>query len=216
MVRRQIERRGVSDPRVLDAMIVTPREAFVPEAIRFRAFEDGALPLPCGQTISQPFVVASMCQALALPPEARVLEIGTGSGYAAAVLAHLADRVFTIERHEELATAARERLARLGYATVTVRCGDGTRGWVEHAPYHGILVSAGAPEVPTSLKAQLTIGGRLVLPVGRSPLSQVLVRVTRKTTTKFAESTFGRVRFVPLVGDEGWENEEGEPRRGWW
>lgn len=208
MVRRQIERRGVSDPRVLQALRTVPREAFVPESVRARAFDDCALPIACGQTISQPYVVASMCQALGLRRDARVLEVGTGSGYAAAVLAELAAQVYTVERHVELAEEARARLRDLGYADVEVRCGDGSLGWPEHAPYDGILVSAGAPEVPDALKRQLAVGGVLVIPIGASPFDQVILRVTRRSEEGFTESRLGGVRFVPLIGEQAWGPEE--------
>lgn len=212
MVRRQIERRGVRNPRVLAAMETVPREAFVPPAIRHRAFDDGALAIDFGQTISQPYVVAHMVEALELEPEARVLEIGTGSGYAAAVLAEIAEVVYTIERIEALAESARARLARLGYENVQVKCGDGSLGWTEHVPYDGILVSAGAPAVPPSLRSQLAVGGRLVIPIGASHYDQVLVCVRCTGPDEYAERRLSAVRFVPLVGAEGWEGDDGRGR----
>ncbi len=208
MVKQQIARRGVHDPRVLKAMENVPRHAFVPEAIRHRAYEDGALSIACGQTISQPFVVATMVAALKLRAGARVLEVGAGSGYAAAVLAEVAAEVYAIERFEELAIQARGTLERTGYGGVELRCGDGTLGWPEHAPYDGILVSAGAPDVPPSLEAQLAVGGSLVLPVGPSRLDQALVRVTRREDGTMTRTRLSGVRFVPLVGAEGWASDD--------
>ena len=205
MVRTQIERRGVRNPRVLQAMRTVPRECFVPPAWRARAFADEALPLGEGQTISQPYVVAHMIEALGLTGGERVLEVGTGSGYAAAVLAELAAEVVTVERVPALAEAARARLARLGYPGVLVVEGDGTLGCPDHAPYGAILVSAGAPRVPPALASQLAPGGRLVLPVGRDPREQTLERHTAPTGREgWRRETLGAVRFVPLIGRHGW------------
>lgn len=204
MVRTQLERRGIRDPRVLDAMRRVPREAFVAPADRARAFADGALPLAEGQTISQPYVVAQMIEALAIRPSDHVLEVGTGSGYAAAVLAELAASVVTIERLPRLARDARERLRRLGYDGVQVVEGDGTRGWPDEAPYDAILVSAGAPAVPPALEDQLAGGGRLVLPVGRGLDDQRLVRRIRGPDGGIRETSLGGVRFVRLIGQDGW------------
>jgi len=212
MVRRQIEARGIRDERVLAAMREVPREEFVPEALRFRAFDDNALPIACDQTISQPYVVAWMVAALDLGQAARVLEVGTGSGYAAAVLSRLAERVVTIERHAALADEARERLRRLGYANVEVRCGDGSVGCPEEAPFGGILVSAGAPCPPPPLLAQLTEGGCLVIPIGESRYDQHLVRLRKEAGGAVREEPLGGVRFVPLVGREGWSEDDA---RGW-
>jgi protein-L-isoaspartate(D-aspartate) O-methyltransferase len=205
MVDRQIAARGVADERVLEAMRRAPREAFVPPELRDFAYEDRPLPIGEGQTISQPYIVALMCEALELPGAARVLEIGTGSGYAAAVLAELAAEVVTIERHRTLADRARELLTELGYDNVEVICADGTRGWPPRAPYDGIVVAAGGPEVPASLREQLAVGGRLIIPVGPVRL-QRLVRVTRTGQREWREEELGEVRFVPLVGAEGWED----------
>jgi len=203
MVERQIRARGVRDEAVLRALETVPREAFLPPELADAAYEDRPLPIEAGQTISQPYIVAVMTEALALRPDEDVLEIGTGSGYAAAVLAHVARRVFTIERHAELAELARVRMAKLGYANVEVRCGDGTLGWIEHAPFAGIIVAAGGPDVPQTLLHQLAIGGRLVMPVGTSR-AQELVRVTRVGETEFKREDLGAVMFVPLIGAHGW------------
>jgi protein-L-isoaspartate(D-aspartate) O-methyltransferase len=205
MVERQIEARGVRDARVLQAMREVPRHAFVPAALAESAYDDRALPIAAGQTISQPYVVALMLEALALRPADRVLEVGTGSGYAAALLSRLAAEVYTIERHAELGELARERLAALGYANVRVRIADGTLGWPEAAPFDAILVSAGGPRVPASLEAQLAVAGRLVIPVGAGRGSQQLLRVVRTAADRLEREDLGDVQFVPLVGAEGWD-----------
>ena len=204
MVRQQIEERGIHDPVVLAAMRAVPREQFVLEPHRRFAYDDTPLPIPANQTISQPYIVAYMIAALHLRPADRVLEIGAGSGYAAAVLSHIVAAVYTVERHRGLADFARERLARLGYDNVYVRHADGTRGWPEHAPYDGIVVAAGGPAVPESLREQLAVGGRLVMPVGRSRGRQHLVRHTRRAAADYREESLVPVAFVPLIGDEGW------------
>lgn len=204
MVAEQIAGRGIDDPAVLRAMRLVPRERFVPRASRPYAYDDGPLPIPANQTISQPYVVAAMIAALALRPADRVLEIGAGSGYAAAVLSRIVAAVYTVERHAELADYARERLAALGYDNVTVRQGDGTRGWPEHAPYDAIIVAAGGPAVPNSLREQLAVGGRLVMPVGRSRQQQTLVLVRRQADGRYTEERLAPVAFVPLIGEEGW------------
>ena len=204
MVAEQIAGRGIDDPAVLRAMRLVPRERFVPRASRPYAYDDGPLPIPANQTISQPYVVATMIAALALRPTDRVLEIGAGSGYAAAVLSRIAAEVYTVERHAELADYARQRLAALGYDNVRLWQGDGTRGWPEHAPYDAIIVAAGGPAVPASLRAQLAAGGRLVMPVGRSRQHQTLVLVRRHADGSYAEERLAPVAFVPLIGEEGW------------
>jgi protein-L-isoaspartate(D-aspartate) O-methyltransferase len=204
MVDRQIMARGVTDPRVLAAMASVPREEFLPPELADYAYEDQALPLEAGQTISQPFIVALMAEAARLEPQDTVLEIGAGSGYAAAVFATIAARVYTIERHAKLADTARERLVRLHYDNVEVRHGDGTLGWREHAPYNAIIVAAGGPSVPKALLDQLAIGGRLIIPVGPSH-TQELIRVTRRDEAEFDQEDLGAVRFVPLIG-QGSEN----------
>jgi protein-L-isoaspartate(D-aspartate) O-methyltransferase len=208
MVKTQIAARGIRDPAVLDAMRTTPREAFVPlSAVPF-AYEDEALPIPEGQTISQPYVVAAMIDAVDPKRDDRVLEIGTGSGYAAAVLAHIVSEVFTVERLAALAESARRRLADLGYHNIHVRCGDGTLGWPEHAPYDAIIVTAGGPRVPPALLDQLSVGGRLVMPVGSTRRFQQLVRVVRLADNEYEHNEREGVTFVPLIGEQGWPDEQ--------
>ena len=211
MVARQIEGRGIRDPRVLAAMRNVPREQFVPDDLADLAYDDAPLPIGTGQTISQPYVVALMTEALELEPGDRVLEIGAGSGYAAAVLAEIAQRVYTIERHPDLAEYARRNLERLGYDNVAVRCADGTRGWPEEAPFDAIVVTAGGPAVPESLREQLAAGGRLVIPVGGAKSAQQLLRIRHRGEADYAQETLGAVRFVPLIGEQGWENSRREP-----
>jgi protein-L-isoaspartate(D-aspartate) O-methyltransferase len=212
MVEDQIAGRGIRDLGVLAAMARVPREAFVNAGFEASAYEDGPLPIGESQTISQPYIVALMVEAAGLAPGDRVLEVGTGSGYAAAVMAEIAGRVFTVERHGALGEAARARLARLGYANVEVRTGDGSIGWPECAPFDAILVAAGGPAPPQALKDQLAAGGRLVIPVG-SESEQRLIKLTRANDTEFITDDLGAVRFVPLVGEQGWA--EGR-RGGWW
>jgi len=207
MVKRQIAGRGVRSEPVLAAMRKVPRERFLPRGQGVFAYDDSPLPIGDGQTISQPYIVAFMAESLALVGGEKVLEIGTGSGYAAAVLAEIAAEVYTIERIEGLATMAKTVLDELGYTNVHVRCSDGTLGWPEEAPFDGIVVSAGGPEVPDTLKYQLNTGGRLVIPVGRSKAYQELVRVTRVAEDDFQTVDLVPVRFVPLVGEEGWSEE---------
>jgi protein-L-isoaspartate(D-aspartate) O-methyltransferase len=207
MVARQIEGRGIVDPSLLAAMREVPREAFVSEKYEEYAYDDGPLPILEGQTISQPYVVALMIDALNLKSADRVLEIGTGSGYAAAILSKVAREVYTVERISSLARYARLNLEKLGYDNVHVLQGDGTLGWPEHAPYGGIVVSAGGPNVPAALKEQLAVGGNLVIPIGKQQRAQQLVRVSRINEGKFRESKLGHVRFVPLIGEQGWEKE---------
>ena len=204
MVETQIAGRGISDAAVLAAMQTVPREKFVPARLADLAYDDGPLPIGEEQTISQPYVVALMTEALQLTRTDRALEIGTGSGYAAAVLAKIAAEVYTIERIASLAESARDRLAALGYASVHVRCGDGSLGWPEHAPYNAIVVTAGGPDVPQALLDQLAVGGRLVMPVGPSSYEQRLVRRVRATTDTFTSEDLGPVAFVPLIGAQGW------------
>jgi protein-L-isoaspartate(D-aspartate) O-methyltransferase len=204
MVRYQIAARGVRDRRLLDAMRAVPREAFMPEELEEFAYEDTPLPIEEGQTISQPYIVALMIATVEAQPAARVLEIGTGSGYAAAVLSRLVAQVYTVERHEALVELARRRFHALAYRNIEVLHGDGSLGWPEHAPYDAIIVTAGGPHVPRQLRDQLAVGGRMVIPVGSDPRSQQLVRVTRVTRDRFDEEELAAVRFVPLVGAEAW------------
>jgi protein-L-isoaspartate(D-aspartate) O-methyltransferase len=204
MVEVDLARQGISDARVLDAFRTVAREDFVPLDLAEFAYEDAPLPIGEGQTISQPYIVAVTAEALSLRGGERVLEVGTGSGYAAAILGRLAKEVYTVERLLSLAESARERLGRLGYANVHVRCGDGSLGWAEHAPYDAIAVAAGGPSVPRALREQLAVGGRLVIPVGPDEASQKLVRVTRTSDTEYREEPIADVRFVPLIGEQGW------------
>jgi protein-L-isoaspartate(D-aspartate) O-methyltransferase len=204
MVARQLAGRGISDRRVLDAMRAVPREAFVAEQLAGFAYDDGPLPVEEGQTISQPYIVALMLEAARIAPEDTVLEIGAGSGYAAAVMSRLARRVVAIERHGVLARLAAQRLRLLGCDNVEIICTDGTRGWPEAAPYDAIIVSAGSPDVPDALKRQLAGGGRLVIPVGHSEHHQTLLRLTRRDGEDFSRENLGLVSFVPLIGEQGW------------
>ena len=202
----RIRREGIRDTRVLDALNTVPREAFVPPEMRELAYRDSPLPIGHDQTISQPYIVALMAEALNLQPADRVLEVGTGSGYAAAVLATIAREVYTIECRRELAESARERLREAGATNVHVLHADGTRGWPEHAPFDAITVAAGGPDIPPRLLEQLRVGGRLVIPVGRS--SQQLIRVTRVAEDEFQQEKLADVRFVPLTGAGGWNGDD--------
>jgi protein-L-isoaspartate(D-aspartate) O-methyltransferase len=204
MVERQLVRRGIRDVRILEAFRRVPREAFVPEALAGDAYDDGPLPIEAGQTISQPYVVAWMLELLGPSPEDVLLDVGTGTGYAAAIAACLVSRVVSVERIATLAESARERLARLGFDNVHVHLADGSVGWPEGAPYDAIMVGAAAPRVPDALVAQLAIGGRLVVPVGPRQDVQELVRVTRTSERDVRVEPMGGVRFVPLVGDAGY------------
>lgn len=199
MVRDQLEARGISDPRVLAAMGQVPRETFVPERLKAHAYDDRALPIEAEQTISQPYIVALMAEAAGIGPGDKVLEVGAGSGYAAAVLSRLARQVFAIERHDELARLASARMSALGYANVRVIAGDGTRGLPDEAPFDAILIPAAGTEPPRALIDQLAENGRLVMPVGGS-LYQTLVRLTC-TPQGLARDDLGGVAFVPLVAD---------------
>ena len=210
MVRHQIEGRGVRDPRVLAAMREVPREAFVPPGLQEFAYEDSPLPIEAGQTISQPFIVAEMIESLELRGGERVLDIGTGSGYAAAVLARIAGEVYSVERHAELVTLARARFAELGIRNVHVLHGDGTLGWPEHAPYDAVVAAAGGPDIPSALRDQLKVGGRLVIPIGPTPREQKLIRETKVAPRKMSRTDLGSVRFVPLVGAAGWPDTAAE------
>lgn len=205
MVTEQIARRGLRDPRLLDAFRRVPRHLFVPLEYRDSAYADGPLPIGCGQTISQPYIVALMTDLLHLQGGETVLEVGTGSGYQAAILAHLAGTVHTIERHAELAESARQRLADLELANVTVHVGDGTLGLPELAPFDGILITAAAPAPPPPLLAQLSDGGRLVLPVGSRYYQDL--QVYSRAGGEYQEELILPVAFVPLRGKHGWDDE---------
>ena len=207
MVDSQIRSRGIRDERVLEAMEKVPRHFFIEEGLQDQAYSDHPLPIGERQTISQPYIVALMTEALALTGTEKVLEIGTGSGYQAAVLAELADRVFSTERLPRLADRARKILYALRYSNVLIKVGDGTQGWSEEAPFDGIIVTAGAPKVPKPLVQQLAVGGRLVIPVG-DRYSQNLLRVVRLSEDPgdVDEEDLGGCRFVDLIGEHGWKN----------
>ena len=204
MVERQIRRRGIRDERVLAAMQDVPRHRFVPQSYLSAAYEDGPLPIGCGQTISQPFTVAFMCAALQLTGDERVLEVGAGSGYGAAVLSRLAKEVHSIERIDDLARQANAVLEELGYENVCIHTGDGTLGLPEHAPFDAMIVTAGAESLPTTYLDQLAAEGRIVIPVGGRPRSQVMRRFTRKVGHLHVDD-LGGFAFVPLIGKHGWE-----------
>jgi protein-L-isoaspartate(D-aspartate) O-methyltransferase len=204
MLSRDLAGRGIYDPKVLAAMRQVPREEFVPAELKEQTYGDYPLPIDEGQTISQPYIVAYMAECLELSTADRVLEIGTGSGYSAAVLSRIAAQVYSVERFASLALSARERLRRLGYDNIRIFVADGTLGWPGMAPYDAIIVTAGAPKVPKSLLEQLAYGGRLVLPVGPDRLGQTLIRVRRKDEDEYLEERLLAVQFVPLVGAEGW------------
>ena len=208
MVRDQIAARGVRDPLVLEAMRGVPREKFVPSNLQKYAYDDEPLPIGSDQTISQPYIVAYMIEALELQGGETVLDIGTGSGYAAAVLSQIAGVVYSLELIEELAIRARKLLQDLHYQNVHVKQGDGTLGWPEHAPFDAIVVAAGGPRVPNSLKTQLKIGGRMVIPVGSGANAQRLARIVRISETEYETRYIAHVRFVPLLGKEGWNSED--------
>jgi protein-L-isoaspartate(D-aspartate) O-methyltransferase len=201
----------VRDERVLAALRSVPREAFVSDELAEFAYDDTPLPIEAGQTISQPYIVALMLDALKPRPGDRVLEIGAGSGYAAAVLSRVAAEVYAMERHAALAELARRRMRELGYHNVYILHGDGTLGCAAHAPYDAIVVAAGGPSVPDALRSQLVIGGRLVIPVGDTPQEQELVRVTRTSENDYEREGLGGVRFVPLIGVQGWDDRASAP-----
>lgn len=202
MVESQLVRRGIKDRRVLDAMRQVPRHLFIPKDMRDLAYCDGPLPIGQGQTISQPYIVALMTELLELTGQEKVLELGTGSGYQAAILSRLVSQVYSVERHAALAEQAEKVFAQLGYDNIVISVGDGTLGWPEHSPYEAIIVTAAAPDVPQPLMEQLADGGRLVAPVG-SRWSQVLAKVKRQGETLTKEHLTA-VAFVPLVGKYGW------------
>ena len=207
MIKRLREHYKIRDERVLEAMSAVPRHLFVPDALKSQAYKDNALPIEHKQTISQPFIVARMSELLELAPEAKVLEIGAGSGYQTAILARLARMIYAIERVPKLTEQAQERLNKLNIHNVTLRCADGTNGWEIHAPFDGILVAAGSPSMPEPLLNQLKVGGKLVIPIGQDHKSQILIRVTR-TPNGFHTEDFGACSFVPLIGEHGWQESE--------
>jgi protein-L-isoaspartate(D-aspartate) O-methyltransferase len=205
MVERQLKRRGITEQRLLDAFLAVPREEFVSPDRAHLAYGDHPLPIEAGQTISQPYIVGLMIQAAGIGPGDAVLEVGAGSGYAAAIIGRIAGRVIGIERQHELVNIARRRLSELGYDNVEIVEGDGTKGWPEEAPYDAILVAASGSHVPETLIAQLAPGGRLVMPIGGPGWVQELVKVTKQDDGILKQENLGGVRFVPLIGEEGWE-----------
>ena len=207
MVRRQIEARGIRDPLILDAFRQVPREAFVSADHAHLAYEDHPVPIDAGQTISQPYIVALMIEAAAIGPGHRVLEVGSGSGYAAAVISRIAAAVIGIERHHYLFAASSNRLSRMGYDNVQIFEGDGSVGRPDQAPFDAILVAASGSHVPQQLVEQLAEGGRLVMPVGGPSADQELVKVTKRADGTIRRECLGGVRFVPLIGAEGWRSE---------
>jgi len=207
MVERQLKRRGITEPHILDAFRAVPREAFIGGNNVHLAYGDHPLPIEAGQTISQPYIVALMIQAAAIKPGDRVLEIGAGSGYAAAVMSRIAEKVIGIERQHQLVDIARERLQRLGYANVEIVEGDGTKGWPAAAPYDAILAAASGSHVPQPLTEQLAPGGCIVMPLGDPGWVQQLVKVTKAADGTLSQENLGGVRFVPLIGEEGWQDE---------
>ena len=204
MVARQLKRRGIHDQRLMNAFLAVPREAFVSADLAHLAYGDHPLPIASGQTISQPFIVAEMIQEAGIEAGHKVLEIGAGSGYAAAVISRIADRVIAVERVPELAATARERMSRLGFTNVEIVDGDGSAGWAEQAPFDAILVAASGSHVPPALVEQLVVGGRLIMPIGDPGAVQELVKITRQDGGSIRQS-LGHVRFVPLIGAEGWQ-----------
>lgn len=207
MVETQIIGRGITDRRVIDAMLKVPRNIFVEEAMAAQAYSDSSLPIGEKQTISQPYMVALMSEMLQLTGREKVLELGTGSGYQTAILAELSNRVYTVERIRSLALRARKALDRLHYLNVNLKIGDGTDGWAAEAPFDAIIVTAGAPDVPAHLVDQLALGGRLVIPVGNQ-LDQTLVRVTKEKDGTITCQESVPCRFVKLIGKYGWSGEE--------
>ena len=204
MVDRLRDHYKIKDEKVLEVMNSVPRHMFVPTAIKHQAYKDNALPIEGQQTISQPFIVAKMTELLELKPEAKVLEIGAGSGYQTVVLSQIAKSVFAVERVLQLCQEANNRLTKLGVINVNLKCADGTIGWKDYAPFDGILVAAGSPDIPTPLVYQLKVGSHLVIPIGEDQKSQRLIRVTR-TDKEFITEDFGACAFVPLIGEHGWK-----------
>lgn len=206
MIDRQLRRRGIGERLILDAFLEVPREEFVTAEYANLAYGDHPLPIEAGQTISQPYIVALMIQAAGIGLRDKVLEVGAGSGYAAAVISRIAGKVIGIERQHDLAEVARERLARLGYDNVEIVEGDGTKGWPDEAPYDSILAAASGSHVPESLLAQLAPGGRIVMPLGNPGSVQELVKATKREDGIVRQENLGGVRFVPLIGEEGWKD----------
>ncbi|MGM0603730.1 MAG: protein-L-isoaspartate(D-aspartate) O-methyltransferase [Bacillota bacterium] len=204
MVKKQLIPRGINDKNVIEAMKTVPREKFVLGKYKSRAYADGALPIDCGQTISQPYIVAAMIQLIKPKKEDKILEIGTGSGYAAAVLAQIADEVYTVERIGELALKAKNRFQELDYSNIKIKTADGTLGWEKYGPFDKILVSAAAPSVPEKLKKQLADGGLMVVPVGEKGGVQQLMLIEKKSAEEFSCRELDYVRFVPLIGKNGY------------
>jgi protein-L-isoaspartate(D-aspartate) O-methyltransferase len=207
MVRRQIEARGIADPMILDAFRAVPREAFVDEGQRPSAYQDHPLPIGAGQTISQPYIVALMIEAAEISAGDLVLEVGAGSGYAAAVMSRIARAVVGVERQHDLVGSARERVHRLGYDNISIVEGDGTRGWPDKAPFDAIVAAAAGSHIPRPLIDQLAPGGRLVMPIGEPADVQDLIKVVQRPDGSLAEENLGSVRFVPLIGEEGWRDD---------
>ena len=204
MIEQQIVARGISDQRVLEAMLAIPRHLFVEAGLQSHAYGDASLPIGEKQTISQPYMVAAMTAALELKGDERILEIGTGSGYQTAVLSKLVKRVYSVERIALLASRARKILDQLQMSNINIKVGDGTIGWRDQAPFAGILVAAGSPDVPTKYLEQLEIGGKLVLPIGDQE-QQILMRIVRKDEDRFEREQLMGCRFVPLIGEQGWK-----------
>lgn len=205
MIKHLREYHKIVDERVLSVMQEIPRHKFVPEALKFQAYRDNALPIASKQTISQPYIVAKMSELLDLTPSSRILEIGAGSGYQTVVLSKLAGRIFSIERVQNLTDQTQKMLNYFGIQNVTLHCGDGTQGWKIYSPYDGILVAAGSPILPKPLLSQLKVGGKLVIPIGDDVKSQTLTRITR-TASGFRTEDHGKCSFVPLIGEHGWQN----------
>jgi len=207
MVERQLKRRGINEERIIDAFRSVPREAFVGRGYTDLAYGDHPLPIEAGQTISQPYIVGLMIQAAGIEAGDCVLEVGAGSGYAAAVIAQIARKVVAVERQHDLVEVARERLRRLGYANVEIVEGDGTRGWPDEAPFDAILAAASGSHVPPPLVGQLAPGGRLVMQIGEPGDVQQLIKVTKQDDGILRQENLGAVRFVPLIGEEGWKDD---------
>ena len=199
----QLKEKGIEDPLVLKAIGTLPRHTLIDTALHHRAYEDSALPIGLGQTISQPFTVAKQTELLGIQPGDKILEIGTGSGYQCMVLCELKAEVYSVERHNELYHRAKDALRALGYRP-QLKCGDGTLGWSTYAPYHGIVVTAGAPVVPDDLIRQLHVGGRLIIPVG-SNTEQSMLRITRVSEEEYRQEEYEGFKFVPLIGQKGWK-----------